>query len=143
MACSVPVVLTAAVETVLAVEPCNAAGDNTDMQTRKKPKKKLTPLQENRLLKIYLLIVSVLLLWLLLAPGTGVFGLLKLRQETVRLEQQTQKLINSNEELRAEIDRLKNDPDYLERIAREKYGLLKKNEQMFDFSRSGNDDSPD
>lgn len=95
------------------------------MQTRKKPKKKLTPLQQNRLLKISLLIVCGTLLWLLFAPGTGVFGLLKLRQETVRLERQTEELIKSNEALRAEIDRLKNDPDYLERIAREKYGLLK------------------
>lgn len=111
------------------------------MQTRKKPKKKLTPLQQNRLLKISLLIVCVMLLWLLFAPGTGVFGLLKLRQETARLERQTEELIKSNEVLRAEIDRLKNDPDYLERIAREKYGLLKKNEQMFDFSRPGSDDS--
>ena len=113
------------------------------MQTRKKPKKKLTPLQENRLLKISLVIVGVTLLWLLLAPGTGIFGLLKLRQEMVRLEQQTKELIKSNEELRAEIDRLKNDPDYLERIAREKYGLLKKNEQLFDFSRPGSNNSQD
>lgn len=117
--------------------------DYSDMQPRKKPKKKLTALQQNRLLKISLLIVSGVLLWLIFAPGTGVFGLMKLRQEAARLEEQTRELRNSNEALRAEIDRLKNDPDYLERIAREKYGLLKKNEQMFDFSRPGDEDSPD
>jgi cell division protein FtsB len=103
---------------------------------RRKPKKKLTPLQENRLLKIILGLVVVSFLWLLLAPGTGVYSLLKARNKVSNLEAETQELIRANEELRAEIDRLKNDPEYLERIAREKYGLMKKNEQVFDFSKS-------
>lgn len=103
---------------------------------RKKPKKPLTPLQENKLLKIVLGLVLVSILWLLFAPGTGMYSLIKLRDKATRLEQQTEELIRSNEGLRAEIDRLKNDTEYLEQIAREKYGLLKKNEHVFDFSRS-------
>lgn len=75
-------------------------------------------------------------LWLLFAPGTGVYSLLKTRNKASRLELETQELIKTNEELRAEIDRLNNDTEYLERIAREKYGLVKKNEQVFDFSKS-------
>ena len=102
---------------------------------RRKPKKKLTPLQENRLLKITLGLVIASFLWLLFAPGTGVYSLLKLRNKASRLEVETQELIQANEELRAEIDRLKNDTEYLEQIAREKYGLIKKNEQVFDFSK--------
>lgn len=108
----------------------------SENRVRRKPKKKLTPLQENRLLKIILGLVVVSFLWLLLAPGTGVYSLLKARNKVSNLEAETQELIRANEELRAEIDRLKNDPEYLERIAREKYGLMKKNEQVFDFSKS-------
>lgn len=108
------------------------------MQMRRKPKKNLTPLQKNRLLKVTLLTLGLAILWLLLSPSTGVYGLLKLRKEAAQLERQTEELINHNEELRREIDRLKNDQHYLERIAREKYGMLKKNEQVFDFSGPGN-----
>lgn len=103
---------------------------------KKRPKKPLTPLQQNRLLKIILVLVISSILWLLFAPGTGVYSLLKLRNKALELEKQTVELNRTNKELQAEIDRLKNDPGYLEQIAREKYGLLKKNEQVFDFSKS-------
>ena len=103
-------------------------------RVRKKPKKPLTPLQQNRLLKIILLLVAFSVAWVLFAPGTGVFSLLKLRNRALELEIQNKELQRVNTELKAEIDRLKNDEEHLERIAREKYGLLKKNEQVFDFS---------
>ena len=102
---------------------------------RKKPKKKLTPLQENRLLKIIIVLVVLTIVWLLFAPGTGVYSLVKQNNKMAELERQTEILINSNEELRAEIERLKHDQAYLEQVAREKYGLLKKNERVFDFSK--------
>ncbi|MGA7278682.1 MAG: septum formation initiator family protein [Desulfocapsaceae bacterium] len=101
---------------------------------RRKPKKKLTPLQENRLLKIIIMLICGSVAWLLFAPGTGLYSLIKLRSETARLEEQTKDLVKTNEELRAEIERLKHDEHYLEQVAREKYGLLKKNERVFDFS---------
>ena len=107
---------------------------------RKKPKKKLTPLQENRLLKIVIVLIGLALVWLFFAPGTGLYSLLKQRGRTAELEQQTESLIQTNEELRAEIERLKHDQAYLEQVAREKYGLLKKNERVFDFSRSADGD---
>ncbi len=102
---------------------------------RKKPKKKLTPLQENRLLKIIIVLVFLTIVWLLFAPGTGVYSLVKQNNRTAELERQTEALIKSNGELRAEIERLKHDQAYLEQVAREKYGLLKKNERVFDFSK--------
>lgn len=107
----------------------------SEKQVRRKPKKKLTPLQQIRLLKIIIVLVVASLAWLLFAPGTGVYSLLKMRSKVASLEIETKELVQSNEKLRAEIERLKNDPVYLEEIAREKYGLIKKNEQVFDFSR--------
>jgi len=108
--------------------------------TRRKPKKKLTQLQENRLLKIVIVLIAAAVLWLLFAPGTGVYSLVKMRSRTAALEQQTEELIKTNEKLKAEIDRLKNDEAYLEQVAREKYGLLKKNERVFDFSKESDSD---
>ena len=103
---------------------------------RRKPKKKLTPLQENRLLKIVIVLIIISVVWILFAPGTGVYSLMKQRSKAVELEKQTEALRKSNEKLQAEIDRLKHDDAYLEQVAREKYGLLKKNERVFDFSKT-------
>ncbi len=110
---------------------------------RRKPKKKLTPLQEIRLLKIILLLVIASLAWLLFAPGTGVYSLFKMRSKAASLEIEVKELVQSNEKMRAEIERLKNDPVYLEEIAREKYGLIKKNERVFDFSKPQKDSAKD
>jgi cell division protein FtsB len=52
----------------------------------------------------------------------------KVQQETAQIEQHINELQN-------EIDRLNNDPSYLEDIARKEYGLLKKNEKVYDFSK--------
>lgn len=103
---------------------------------RRKPKKKLTPLQENRLLKIIIVLIIISVVWILFAPGTGVYSLMKQRSKAIELEKQTEALKKSNEKLQAEIDRLKHDDAYLEQVAREKYGLLKKNERVFDFSKT-------
>jgi len=37
--------------------------------------------------------------------------------------------------IQAEIDGLQDDPEYLEEVARKEYGLLKKNERVYDFSK--------
>ncbi len=42
-------------------------------------------------------------------------------------------LKKNNEELKAEINRLKTDKQYLEEVVRREYGFLKKNEIVFDF----------
>ena len=69
-------------------------------------------MQENRLLKIIIALIVVSVVWLLFAPGTGVYSLIKLRSKTTQLEVQTQALIESNEKLKAEIERLKHDDAY-------------------------------
>ena len=115
----------------------------SEKQVRRKPKKKLTPLQENRLLKIILVLVTAAFIWVLFAPNTGIYSLLKMRNKTASLQIETEQLVESNKRLREEIDRIKNDPVFLEQIAREKYGLIKKNEQVFDFSKPTKDSAKD
>lgn len=75
------------------------------------------------------------MLWILFAPGTGVVALLKKRKELHNLQQKTVQLEEDNNKLQKDIERLQNDSGYLEEIARKEYGLLKKNERVYDFSR--------
>jgi cell division protein FtsB len=101
---------------------------------RTKPRQKLSPIQEKRFLRISVALVAIALLWVLLAPGSGLLSLWKKHQELQRLQQQTVQLEKENEALRKDIERLQNDPGYLEEIARKDYGLLKKNERVFEFA---------
>lgn len=102
---------------------------------KRRPKQKLTPFQKQRLRKVCIALFCIALLWLLLAPGSGVVALLRQRSALEALEQETQRLKIQNEELQAEIEKLREDPEYLEEIARKEYGLLKKNERVYDFSK--------
>ncbi len=74
-----------------------------------------------------------LLLWILFAPGRGFIHYLKLQREIATLTEENIRLEARNVELTADIQRLQSDKAYLERIAREKHGLLKKDEMVFDF----------
>lgn len=100
-----------------------------------RPKQKLSPLQEKKLLRITVVLVAIAFLWVLFSPGAGVFALLRHRSELKELQQQTITLEEENERLQKEIDRLQNDTEYLEEIAREKYGLVRKNELIYNFSK--------
>ena len=60
------------------------------------------------------------------------------RSRLEELQHQKTRLQQENEALRQEIERIEGDIEYLERIAREKHGLLKKNEMLFDFDEDNN-----
>ena len=94
----------------------------------------LSPLQQKRLWRVSALMVLVAVLWLLFAPGYGLVSLLGQRSELKRLQDETEALAVENKNLAEEVERLKDDPKYLEDIARKDYGLLKPNERVYDFS---------
>jgi len=100
-----------------------------------KPRQKLSPIQEKRLLKITIALVLIALLWVLFSPRAGVLALLKHRSELKQLQQQTLALEKENARLQDEIDRMQNDTEYLEEVARKDYGLVRKNELIYDFSK--------
>ncbi len=97
-------------------------------------KQKLSPVQEKKTLRMVVVLIVVALLWVLFSPRAGVFALLKSRSELKNLQQQTIALEEENVRLQKEIDRLQNDSEYLEEIARKNYGLVRKNELIYDFS---------
>jgi cell division protein FtsB len=99
-----------------------------------RPKHKLSPAQENQLIKIIFILLVAAFLWILFAPGSGVVTLLGKRTELKKLQQETAEVEQQIEVLQKDIDRLQNDPAYLEDIARREYDLLKRNEKVYDFS---------
>lgn len=72
-------------------------------------------------------------LWLLLSPY-GLWQYTKISREMSQLQEENAHLEATNQDLRQKIERLKNDPEYLEEVARREYGLIKENELIFDFS---------
>jgi cell division protein FtsB len=102
---------------------------------KKKPKQKLSPLQKRKLIKFVVTIVLLAFLWVFFSPNVGIWTVIQHRSELHQLQEETIQFEQENTVLQNEIDRLQNDPAYLEEIARKKYGLLKKNEQVFDFSK--------
>lgn len=106
------------------------------MFTRKKSKpiKKLSPLQEQRYLRIVVVLVLLVLLWFAFSPGSGLLGIWKKRSELKSMQEQNVVLEEENAQLSKEIEQLQNDPAFLEEVARQKYKLLKKNEKVFEFT---------
>jgi cell division protein FtsB len=99
-------------------------------------KKQQSPGQEGRVMKIVVALVLIVVLWVVFAPGSGIVTLIKKRSELNRLQKEKAQLEQQIDDLQGDIDRLHSDPAYLEDIARRKYGLLKKNEKVYDFSTS-------
>jgi cell division protein FtsB len=61
----------------------------------------------------------------------GLYRLYKLRDEQARLEQQIQALRERSEELGMEKANLEDNLEYIERLAREKYRMVKRGEKVF------------
>ncbi len=83
------------------------------------------------------LIALVFLLWVFFAPGGGYVHYRKAQRELSTIKEKNIELQKNNAALRQEIERLQTDEAYLEKVAREKHGLLKKDERVYEFDKSG------
>lgn len=106
---------------------------------RKKPKKNLSALQQILLVRISGVLIIAAVAWVVFAPRSGIWALLQQHSRLAALERKTSELERDNRELEKEISRLRNDPAYLEEVARREHGLLKKNEYIYDFSQQKKD----
>jgi len=97
-----------------------------------------TSLRKYKFLMLSAILLCLTLgLWVYFAPY-GVYNYLSLQSKFKKVSSEVVNLREQNQALREEIQQIKNDPDYLEKIARQKYNLLKKNELIFDFSKRKN-----
>lgn len=92
---------------------------------------------QNRI--VTLSIVALFLILLFFFSSNKGSEYLKLRKRISNLSTEVVNLQKQNEELKIEIDKLNNDQQYVEDIARRDYGLLKKNEIVFDFNKEGSE----
>lgn len=79
-------------------------------------------------------LVLVLALWIAFSP----FGFVRSHKVEKRLAEAKQKIDRlkvENKALKKEIDRLQHDPAYVKEVARKRYGLIKKNEIIFDLGK--------
>ena len=85
----------------------------------------------------YLLGLLILLLALVTVVGErGALHLWRLRGEKNQLDEQNYRLQRANEELRQRIARIRNDDDYLEKLAREELNLVRPGEVVYRFPKA-------
>jgi len=91
----------------------------------------ISPTLRSRLSWVGAGVILFILLRVFVLQDEGVYQLFKLRGEIKELERRIATLENQNKELEQERDRLLNDPEYLERIARERFRMAKPGEKVF------------
>ena len=97
--------------------------------------KKFTSREKKILAYAGLFFALLVLLWIVFAPNRGILDLLRAQNKLEKLQAENIELEEENKALQAEIDRLQNDPDYLEEKARKEYGMLKENEVLYIFKK--------
>ena len=99
-------------------------------------KRKSEVLRKNKILWGLVILFAALCL-LVLLPGT--FKVLKLQNEVGKTKKNIERLQAENESLKKEIQNLQNDPFTIEKIAREKLGLVRPGELKIKFYKSDED----
>ena len=78
-----------------------------------------------------LFLIGVTLLIIFIFGDHGLFQLYKLKQERKEVQEHITQLRENRETLIAEKNRLENDLEYIEKLAREKYRMAKPGEKVF------------
>ncbi len=86
---------------------------------------------ENKVAWVSGAIILLILFQIFVMRDEGLSSLLQLKQEIRDMEAHISRLEIEKAELESERDRLLNDPDYLERIARERFRMAKPGEKVF------------
>lgn len=79
------------------------------------------------------LVVNGYLLLSLLFGEMGLLKFIKMKQTHSRIRQENRALRGENEDLSRRIEMLKTDSDTIEQIARDRLGLAKKGELIYEF----------
>ncbi|MFH1823633.1 MAG: septum formation initiator family protein [Candidatus Firestonebacteria bacterium] len=97
-----------------------------------KIKYKNLPYSENlkKIIKIFLIIG---ILYLFLGGRTGLVRLIEFKMERNKLQNENNQMTEENKKALEEIKALNSDPKFIERIAREELGLVKKGEIVYRF----------
>jgi cell division protein FtsB len=86
--------------------------------------------------------LSCVFLWSAVAGPQGAMELFKRRGSLKRLEAENRVLLLRNQALEKEVSLLRNSPEYVEKVAREEFGLIQDGEKVFTFSEAEPADGP-
>jgi cell division protein FtsB len=90
---------------------------------------------------VYLIGALIVLLSVVTLVGErGALHLWRLRGEKVRLDEQNYRLQKENESLRRRVQSIRNDDDYLEKLAREELSMTRPGEIIYRFQAQGGRD---
>lgn len=89
-------------------------------------------IQRHRTIIILIGVALFLFFALLYYSPYGYHNYLVIREDLNQVNNEISELKSKNQELEEEITLLKNDSNYVEKIARQKLGMLKKNEIVFE-----------
>ncbi len=87
--------------------------------------------EKRALARIILAVVLLSLFFFAITPGRSLRAYFSIKKKIEAVERENERLRQETAELYEAIRRLKHDDKYLEKIAREKYGMLKKNEEVY------------
>ena len=86
--------------------------------------------------KILLMAILLLVFFFAYLFFSGYLDLRKVGQRLARIEEENKRLIQENKRLEEEIKALERDPFYIEKIAREELGMVKKGEIVYEIISS-------
>ena len=85
--------------------------------------------------RLLMLIAIIAVVWVAFLPAYS--KLQDIKRKNVELEQRTLQLTRDNKNLRQEKEMLTDNPEYLEKVAREKMGLIKAGESVVRITPEG------
>jgi cell division protein FtsB len=88
-----------------------------------------------RLLPLLVLAVAVVSVPVMIFSPEGLSRLRTLEEEKVRADEEVSRLSAQIQEYRVQVKRIKEDPAFVERAARDELGLVRKTELVFQFKR--------
>ncbi len=97
--------------------------------------KQFTSREKKLLAYTGLFFTLLVFLWIVFAPNRGILDMLRTQKKLEKVQAENRKLKEENKALRKEIDKLQDDPAYLEEKARKDYGMLKENETLYIFKK--------
>ena len=80
------------------------------------------------------------LVYIFLFGDYGAYRIWKQKKEIAQLQQTIEALHLKQHELEEVTERLKNDPEYLEKVAREEYGMIKEGEIIYKIVHSSQEE---
>jgi len=91
--------------------------------------------KRRRLVFYTVFIIALLYIFVNLIGDNGLFRYIELKDRKERLEKEIVTLLDENKRLKTQIEALKSDPFYIEKQAREDFGLAGPDEYIFEYER--------